>query len=772
VGQAITIALVIACGVAVFLASMSCYRALRASQTTYYERYRFPDVFAHARRIPTARAEALASIEGVVGVEARVVSDVTLDLPGLAEPAIGHIVSLPDFGEPSLAALHLRSGRMPDPHVRDEVLLNEPFATAHAFREGDTFGAIFEGKRRELRVVGIALSPEFIFQMGPNTFFPDDLRYGVMWMRKGAFAGAVEMDGAVNDVVLSRAPGYPEAAILAAVDAALAPYGGLGAYGREKQLSHHFVSSELDQLESMATFLPSVFLAVAAFLLNVVLSRLVGTEREIIAALKALGFSNAAIARHYLELVFAIVLFGTALGVALGAYVGRAFTALYADFYHFPVLEFRLEPSLVALSAMVSLAAGASGALLAVRRAVSLPPAEAMRPPAPASYRPTILERLGLARMVGAAARMIVRDLERRPLRALFSTVAIAFSVAIVVSGTFTRASIDELLDHQFARSQREDMHVSFRRAVPRDALSEIARMPSVLRVEPTRSVPVELLRDHRRERTALVGVPAASELRVLVDEAQGVVRLPDEGLVLSRRLATKLDVREGDELSLALLEGDRSQRRATVVAIVDERIGSSAYMSLPAVHRLLREEPVVNGALLATDGLRRSELEARLKAAPLVAGVTQKSHAIAAFEETSGKSMLVFSFVLAAFAGVIALGVVYNGARIALAERARELASLRVLGFTRAEVSRILLGELFVHVGLGIPLGFLLGRGLAEALVASTEGENFSMRAVIPASVYAQAGLVVLAAAIGSALLVRRRVDRLDLVAVLKTRE
>ncbi len=769
--QAFTIALVVASGIGSFIALLSTYDSLQWSRQSYYEEAHFAQVFADVKRAPRPVERQIVELPGVAAVETTVVQDVTLDIPGVAEPVIGRMIGLANGGQPSLNRLFLRQGRLPEDGKRNEALVSEGFATARGLKPGDHIAALLNGKREELAIVGIVLSPEYIFASRGGEI-PDDKGFGVFWMERGRLASAFDMEGAFNRVSLSLAPGASEAAVIDALDRLLEPYGSLSAYGRKDQNSHRILSQEINQQKTMATVFPTIFLGVAAFLLNVVLARQVATQRDQIAALKALGYTDFAIAAHYLKLVLAIVLAGIVLGFGIGAWMGYEMTAMYTLFFHFPRLSYRIQPWIALVAAGVSLAAAMGAALGTVRSILSLAPAEAMRPPAPTRYRRMLLERLGLAHLLSPQARMVIRTLERRPLRTLLTTFGIACSVAILVSGTFWRDSVNYLIDVQFYMADRGDANVAFVNPVARSALYELGRLPGVLRTEEVRSVPVRLRAGHHTYRTAVSGYPPDAQLRQLLDTGLRRVPLPPDGILLSQRLAERLAVKPGDRLLLESLEATRARRETVVAGVVNDLVGLSAYMDIAALNRLMGEGESISAVALTLDPALAKEFYARLKEMPQVATVSIKGELLRSFRETNARFLLFFTAIVTAFAAAIAVGVVYNSARIALAERAWELASLRVLGFTRHEVSGLLLGELAIEIALAIPLGLWLGYLLSALIVSMMHAETITFPLVITSSTYAYAALVILAAGVASSLIVRHRVDHLDLVAVLKTRE
>ena len=771
-GQAVTIALVVACGIAAFVASLSTGASLVRTRDRYYRVARFAEVFASLERAPLTVADRIGRIAGVAQSEPRLVFDVTVDVPGYGAPVVARLVSIPDSGESRLNRLQLRAGRSIDPRRRMEVIVNEGFATAHRLRPGDRVWAILHGKREALRIAGVALSPEFVFPIRGGEPLPDDRAFGVFWIGRSAVEAAFDMEGAFNDVTLTLAPRARPRAVMEEVDRLLEPYGGLGAYARDEQTSNRFLADEIAQQSTMATTIPVVFLAVAAFLVNVVLSRTVTAQREQIATLKALGYGNLPIALHYLELAIVIVAAGATAGIALGAWLGKAMTEQYTHFFRFPVLAFTLPAGAPVIAVAVSLLAAAGGALSALRRVVRLAPAAAMRPPSPPTYRHALLERLGLARGLSPEGRMLLRAISARPFRFALTALAVSCAMAIVVLGLFWRDALDHMLEVQFALAERGDATVAFSEPVNARAVRELARVPGVREAEGYRVVPVVLRSAQRSYRTGVLGIAPGARLRRLLDDRQRPIESRGGGLLLTRQLAEHLRVAIGDTVLVDVREGKRPRLDVPVAGLVDDMVGLSAYMDVEALHRSLDEGDTVNAAALRIDRRRAADVHARLKQIGGVATVASKDAWLRVFEETTATFVLFFTAILTAFAVVIAVGVVYNGARTALQERAWELASLRVLGFTRAEVSALLLSELALGLFLALPLGVVLGWGAAVGLSLVHQTDLFRIPPVVAPRTYAYAALVVLGAGAITALLVRRRIDRLDLVAVLKTRE
>lgn len=770
-GQILTIALVVACGVASFVALRGNYASLELARTTYYERYGFAAAFASLERAPRSLLADIEAIPGVARAEGRIVEGVLVPLEPGVRPISGRVVSVPPHGA-SLNRVDLRQGRLLEPGRNDEILLLEGFALARGIEPGHRLPIVLNGRRREMRVVGLVASPEYVFAVAPGDLAADPTRFAVMWMGEEAVAAAFAMEGAFNDVAVTLQPGASERAVLHELDLRLEPYGGLGAYPRARQPSNYMVSGELTQLRSMSSVVPAIFLAVAALLLNLVLSRLVLLQRGEIAALKALGYHSGEIGLHFAKLVVLIALAGAGLGAAAGAWLGAAMTELYQHYFKFPNLEFRFDLSSAIGSLLVTLLASGIGTFAAVRGVLRLAPAEAMQAPPPARYTRAWLDRLELGRLVGTAPQMVLRELRRRPLRTLLSSVAIASSVGLTVVGGFYYDATEELVRTQFFDVMREDVTVTLTGPRPERAVRELGHLPGVLRAEGRRELPVRFRAGHRFRDGVVIGYPEDAELRALRDKNGRAVSIPPGGLVLTDKLAELLGLEVGDRLTLELREGSRAHEEVTLSGLVDESFGLQGHMHLTALSQLVRQEPLVSSVLLQVDPAHSRELHRRLTDLPAVAAVGSRDELLQRFREQSAGMILVFTLIITFFAVTITFGVVYNNARVALSQRSRDLASLRVLGFTRAEVSAMLLGEMGVQVLLAIPLGLFFGRGLVWALGTTMDPETYRLPLLVTVRSYAFATLVTLIASLLSALVVRRKLDSLDLIAVLKTRE
>ena len=769
--QVLAIALVLAAGVATLILGNGAYASLHETRARYYEENRFADVFTDVTRAPYSLLPEIEGIEGVLDAEARIVKLGLLDLPGMVEPVSVEFVSLPAGNGAGLNRLYIRNGRLPDPQSAQEIAVSEGFATAHGLGPGDTLPVLMNGQERNLVITGVALSPEFIYALGPGQMMPDPSRFGVVWVRRTSLEAAYDLEGAFSNVVLKLAPGADPDRVVEALNRLTARYGGVGATARKDQISHAFLDAELKQLSAMVKVLPPIFLLVAAMLVNMTLSRLIALDREQIGLFKAIGYTSRAVAQNYVEFVLLIAAVGILIGFIAGAWLGIGLAQMYARFFSFPYLVFTRDPQLYGLAAVITLAAVVGGALYAVRSVVTLPPAVAMSPPAPAVYRARTAWFRSLIQLRQTDV-MVARHLLRWPFRTTSSTLGIAMSVAILVASLWSFGSIDRMIDITFFRTERHDAQIVFGAPEPMAAAFAVRDMPGVMVAEPFRQVAAKISNRAWSKSLGIVGRPTDPRLSRVLDPDLRPMKMPEAGLILSEALADALHVQPGDLVSVEVREGRRPVATLPVSGSSIGYVGLGAAMDLDALNRLMGEGAMISGLSLQLDRAQDAAFYAAAKAAPKTELISVTSLMLDRFRDTLAENITVMVTVYVVLAGIIAIGVVYNFSRIALSEQGRELASLRVLGFTNREVSGVLFGELAAVVLLAQPLGWLIGYGIALAMVAAFSSDLYRVPFVVGREVFAIASLVVCAAALASAFAIRGRIDNLDMIEVLKTRE
>ena len=770
--QALAIALVLACGVAILLASIGMFTALKDTRQAYYERNRFAHVFAQMTRAPESLVAEISRIDGVMSVETRITGGALLDIRGRTKPATGHILSYPETGAPVLNVPLLISGRFPDPLNPDEVVVNAPFAEANGFRPGDTFSATLEGQKRPLIIVGTALSPEFIYTIGPGALMPDNETFGIIWMSDRAAAAAFDMTGAFNDLSVTVAEGVATEAVIDAIDDLLEPYGGFGAYDRETQQSNAFLDAELNQLSGMAAILPPIFFAISGFLVSMVMSRIIALERSEIGLLKAVGYSNTEVSLHYLMLAGLIAVAGVLLGWGAGTLLARSLAWQYAQFFDFPYVIFRVSYWVYALAGLAGLLTTSLGASQSALRAARLAPAIAMQPPAPPRFKRSLADRAMARLRLSQPTIMILRSLLRWPLRSALTTLGVALAVAAVIASTFIGDALDEIVDFAFFQTNRQDAILVFADDVPEIALEDVRNLPGVLMAESQQFKAAILRKGHLSKRVSIEARRSGSDLSRALDAAGQPVMVPPGGIVLSKRLAAHLQARPGDIVEAEYLSGRRETYPLVVSALVEQHFGLGAYVDFEFQNRLFRQAPRLTTINILVDDSQTNALHKAVKETSMVTGLIEMNENRRSFQDTIEENVMVMNAIYITIALLITVGVTYNAARIQLSERARELASLRILGFRRGEISYILVGELMLIALIAQPFGWLIGSWIADAMVGAFTSDLYAIPLVLKPATFALASLIVLSTAFVSVMIVRRRLDHMDLVSVMKTRE
>lgn len=770
--QAIAIILVIATGVMLQVMMSGLVASLTETRRTYYERNALAEVIAPAVRVPETVLGRLAAIPGVARVSGRVVGSALIDVPSDPVPIQAQAVGLPENGIQDQNIVFLTAGRLPAKNHRDEALLLSGFAAAHGYGIGDRIDVVMNGAQRRIRIVGLAQSPEYLFVAAAGEMVPDPARYGVIWMRPTALASVYDMTGAFNQALFALTRGASEQAVIDAVDRVLKPWGGTGAYGRSDLVSDRFVSEEIGGLRTMSRAVPPLFIAVAAFLLYIVVSRIVQAEREEIGLLKAFGYTNKEVGVHYTKLLLIIAVAGAALGCLLGVLAGRAMIPIYTTFYNFPFLVFRPDPASFAIGALASVVSASAGSVFVLRRIFALTPSEAMRPPAPADYSKTVSFKGAVGRLLDQPTRIVLRSLARSPWRALGLSAGIAGGMALASGMTTIYGAFDRMMNLSFTVIDRSDATVYFYSALGEKAAYELARIPGVIAVEPFREVAATLKLGRKEHRGSVSGMILDPQMVRAIDDQLTPILLPDQGLVLSQALADILGAAPGDMLTVDVREGRQPVLEVPVTQVASSLIGAPAYMQMQALNRAMNEPNRISGAHLRVDAARAEAIYQRLKDMPTVAGVSVAENARASLQKLMDQGAGSARYIMGAVAFIITFGVVYNAARIAQNERARDLATLRVMGFSKSETLFVLLGELGLITLVALPVGSLAGYGLSFAIARGFSSELYQIPASFDPFSHGFSAAFILCAAAISGLLVARDVKRMDLVSLLKSRD
>lgn len=776
-GALLALVLMVAIGVACYVGLAGVFRDLDSARSRYYNTNRLADFSVDVKRLPTTLLPQISQSQNIQRLEGRISFPARIDLPKVALPISGTAISLPLERQVIINDVLLCRGswfRGGDDH---EVILNDAFATANQLKPGDRIQVLLLDREYDLLIVGTAMSPEFVYLVPPGAgLAPDPARFGVLYLRKDFLQRACDLQGACNQLVgLAHNNSKPELVrTLEILERQLEPYGVTNTTPVQEQTSVQFLADELMGLKSTAMVMPTIFLVVAALVLNILVGRMVSQQRSTIGTLRALGYSTRSIFTHYLGYGAIVGALGGTSGCLFGVWMQSFYVGVYRQFFDIPQINLHLYGDILWQGWLISVICSMLGTVKGIRYAVRLEPSEAMRPPAPEIGGKVLPERVTIFwNHLSFNWKMVFRAIFRNPFRSGVVILASVISTALIVSAFGMLDSLDYLMNYQFIRISHEDNTISLREPVDMGSISEARLLPGVKAVEPQLSVPCELRLGPLRRRVGVIGLPSNNRLFTPLDKLNQPVVIPQRGLVLSKKLAELLNARQGDVLQLRALIGTRKECWAPVMAVVDTYLGLSAYAHLEYLSHLIGETAVVNNLLTVnqpkqSDDRFLHEVHQR----PAVIGVSRRARSMEALHESFGQTMGVFIGVLVLFAGLIAFGSVFNTALVSLSERQREVASLRVLGYLPGQISRIFSGESLLLNVVGIGLGLWAGHGMVELISQAYNTDVYRFPAIIHPLRYPLSVVLMLFFVGLAQWIIYRMIRRLDWLEQLKVKE
>lgn len=784
---------IIAVGVACMIAMGSAYFNLGEAQRRYYVQCRMADFSIELKKVPLAELAPLAELPGVAEIRPRIQFGATVDLegalaertgPGLwaalksaEEPLNGLVLSLPDRPQPIINDIVLRQGGYFTDARQNEVIVNDAFARHHKLRPGQSIRLVLNNRRQELFIVGTAISSEFVYLLGPGAIVPDPEHFGVFYLKQSYAEDVFDFDGAANQV-LGRLTGPSRESphlLLRQAEELLSPYGVFSTTPLADQPSNKYVSQEIQGLRSFGLVMPVIFLTVAALVLNVLLTRLADQQRTVVGTLKALGYSDWQVFLHFLKFALAVGLAGGLLGCGLGYWIAGKWTIMYRQFFEFPELENHFYPGLQSAGLLVSIFCAALGSVRGTRAVLRLRPAEAMRPKPPRQGGAVLLERVGwLWKRLSSGWRMVLRGVIRNRMRTAAGIFAAMMGASILVSGLMMIQATYYLIDFQFKWILRSDVDLTFKDEHGEAALLEAARLPGVDRAEPLLHVGCTFFNGPRRKKGGITGLAPDATLTVPRDIDGRPIRVPSAGLAMSRKLAEMLHLERGDQVSFRPVKGLRRIHRVPVAEISDSYLGTTVYADIDYLSRLIGEELAVTGVQLATDRdpAHTAALYRQLKRMPALQAVTTRADMIASLEKSLVDLLWIMIVILVVFAGVVFLGSILNSSLVSLAERQREVATLRVLGYGPWQIGSLLLRESLIVTLIGTLLGMPLGYGLSVLVARAYDTEMFRFPVVCSAGTYIWTAVAAVVFTLLAHLGVQRAVHRTDWLEALQAKE
>jgi len=767
---------IIAVGVMCFVYMRSAYHNLSLAKWRYYTQCRMADFWVEVKKAPLAELEAVGRMPGVVAVRPRIAMFATVDLDRVVAPLNGLVLSLPDRRAPIINDIVLKRGGYFTQRRDNEVIVNDAFARHHDIFPGQWLHLILNNRRQELFVVGTAISSEFVYLVSPGSISPDPEHFGVFYLKKSYAEDVFDFAGAANQVVGQLAPAtqqHPDE-VLHRIETLLAPYGVFTTTPQHNQTSNRFLSDEIRGLGVFANIMPFIFMAVAALVLNMLMVRLIDQQRVTIGTLKAIGYTDRQIFWHFGKYGLALGSIGGLVGLALGFAMAEFVTSLYRMFYEFPDLANRIYPGTYLGGLGISLACAVVGSLHGGRAALRLNPAEAMRPRPPAQGGAIWVEHVDwLWRRLSFGWRLVLRNVFRHRLRAAVGVFAASMGAALLVTGFMLAGALNYLIDFQFDLIMRSDIDLTFDDERGVGALLEAQQLPGVDHAEPMLDVSCTFINGPYRRRGGITGLLPNARLTIPRDRQGRAVRVPSTGLAMSRKLAEILHATQGRPIVVLPVKGRREPIEMQIAEITDSYVGMSVYADLGYLSSRVGEEFAMTGVQLALDrsGSREGELYRQLKRLPALRAVNARSNVVRNLRMVVETQRIFIGF-LVIFAGVIFFSSLLNSSLIGLAERRREVATLRVLGYTAWQVGGLFLRESmllnFLGTMLGLPLGYLLA--VVMSILYNTEMFRFPL--VSPPSVWVTTVLLAIVFALAAHVIVQRSIHQLDWLDASKTRE
>ena len=776
-GMLLAVTSIIAVGVANLVMMVSSYMNLSEAKRLYYAQCRMADFSIELKKVPLAELSALAAMPEVAEIRPRIQQYVTVDIDGVAEPLGGQVLSLPDRRRPMIDDIVIRQGSYFSDRRENEVIVNEEFARVHRLRPGQWIRLLLNNQQQELFIVGTAISSEYVYLLAPGAIAPDAKHFGIFYLKQSYAEDVFDFQGSANQVLgrLSAvAHGSPREVLRRAEDM-LSSYGVFSTTPLADQPSNKFLTQEIQGLRSFGFVAPAMFVAVAALVLNVLLGRLAQQQRTVIGTLKALGYSDLQVFWHFLKFGLIIGVLGGLLGCGLGWWLAAAMTAIYRKFFQFPELANHFHFGVHATGMLVSIGFAVLGSARGSRTALRLHPAQAMRPAPPRSGGAIFLEHFGrLWQSLGSGWRMVLRNVLRSRFRTAACIFAAAMGASVLINGFMMQLSIDHLIDFQFEQVMRSDVDLTFKDERGQEALSEAAALPGVDRAEPVLYVACNFINGVHRKKGSITGLLGHATLTVPRDVEGRPIRIPAHGLVVNRTLADALHVRRGDLLGVQPIKGQRRLQYVPVVAIADSYLGTSVYADIEYLSRLIDEELALSGVQLATDQApeSRAALYRALKQMPALQAVSERAKMIKSLRETVLDNQEIITGIIVLFAGVMFFGSILNASLVSLAERQREVATLRVLGYGPWEVGSLLLRESMITTLVGTTLGMPLGYLLTVMIATAYSSDLFRMPVITSPGLWMLTFMCALAFGLITHLFVQRAISTMDWLDALKTQE
>ena len=766
---AIVLSLVMTAGLSSLIMSRSVLKSLLESKKRTYQQLQFADLFIPLVRIPRNALERLKQFDEVQRVECRITADGQVLLPSEKQNIQARFHSLASEGS-VLNVLKIMDGRFPPHSSYTNALLSDAFASAWKIKPGDTVELLLKGRKLKLRVSGLVRSAEYVYQAGSATSIPEDRLFSVWWINERLLEEIMQMRSSCNDILMSLKRGSHWHALQKPMEKILRPFGYTQMIPRDRQISNYFIESELTQLKAMAIFVPGIFLSVTLFLLNITMARVLLTQRESIGTLYAFGLPRIQLLLNTLILGLLCLVPGAILGMFFGWWLAKEVFRIYLEFYRFAYSEFQFDTNSALLSILLCITTGLAGSAFALRGLLSNTPAALLRPNPPAHTRSTRFDSLGVLRHLSLTTRMSLRNLFRRPFQSIVTAAGLAISLALLVFARFERIAISQMIEREFELTQLQTHTFLFSTRLPNSIGNSIRYLLPPGLLETHLTLPVILEKGIASRELTLQIKRETHQLRGDAPERQRT--LTHSGLSLSRSLAEALNVKPGDDVQITTREAIPKSATIRISNLNENLLGYVASLPENEFRKIWPSEASTNSALFRATLGSITPTKRLADTIPTLSGALEKNFEKKIFEKTVAENIGIFENFMIAFAILIAIGVLYNNARIQFAERQSELSLLRAVGFLEIELTFLFWSDYIILTSLSLAPGLLLGRWLVEWVMRGIETEMFRIPVDISGTTYIWACLVLFLGIFFAAILIQPHIRKIPFITVLKTKE
>ncbi len=767
-GQFISITIMIVLALTIYVSLSMVGDNLYSSIYHYYDITNFGDIFVEVSRIPQNAIDKLTSIEGVEMAQGRISVDVPLRVKDPSEKVNVRIVSIPDE-EIRINDLYTLDGEKLGKNPRTTVVLQQ-FFDGRKMALGEIITPYIGGTEYSLEVIGVVGSPEYIYLMeNEQALLPAPDKFGVIYISEEFAQMVLGYQGSYNEVMIKIDEEQLNRidSIMDEIEDELDRYGVRRITKRDDQLSHSMMMQEVESLEAMSGAITFIFLMVAAVIINIMLSRMVKRDRTSIGVMKAIGYTNMDILIHYAKYSISMGLIGSFIGILLSIPLSKVFTDLYIMYMNVPVFGMKIYYEYfvygILLTSIFCILSGFFGA----RSVLKINPSESMRPEAPKSGKRIWLEKVKFIwNRITFSWKMVIRNIFRNKRRALFLVGGIALTYAISMVPIYMSTIFNTMFDLQYGQFQTMDYNIDFVVPMNKNVTLEVLQLIDSDHIEPKAEIPFELSRGWRKETTSVIALSSDTKFFNFKDENGLDFTIPERGIVLSQILAKLLDVQVGDEIVIKSYFPDKDDKAIKVVGIVEQYLGSNAYMDINQMYELLEEKDLVTGVLLNSN----DDVVTKLKDVKNIRQIQSLQDMRESLLEFMDMIIASMSIMLI-FGGVLGFAIVYNVTTVSINERIMEFSSLRVLGFDKNQIYRLVTRENSLMTVFGILLGIPLGYGMCVGLSTAVSTEIYSIPIMITPGTYIISAIATIIFITIAQLATIRKIHNINFMEALKNR-